>query len=198
MTISEKEEELFKQWEKSRRPFVRDGAVSERDYQQSKPRIAFILKEANDPGDIDLREFLRDGGRGYTWNNVARWVHGIRNLPSEFDGSFYEQIDEGFRREMLGGIVVMNLKKSPGGARTVFKHLETVAREDADIFKSNMPSTIRDITICGGVETTAGIFQKRVHPKMSWQQTTGGIWWYWRNAQKLLSHFFTLGRVSES
>ena len=50
MTIFKREEELFKEWEKSRTPFVRDGAVSEHDYLKSCPRIAFILKEANDPG----------------------------------------------------------------------------------------------------------------------------------------------------
>ena len=118
MTISAKEEELFKEWEKSRRLFVRDGVVSERDYLKSCPKIAFILKETNNPGFNDLREFLRDGGREESWNNVARWVHGIRNLPSECNWSCYEKIEEGFRREMLRGIVAMNLKKSPGGSST--------------------------------------------------------------------------------
>ena len=48
----------------------------------SSPSIVFILKEVNDPdgGGWDLRQFLRNNGdRPQTWNNVARWVHGIRN-----------------------------------------------------------------------------------------------------------------------
>ena len=56
MTIFKSEEELFKEWEKTRKPFVCDGAVSEQDYLKSCPKIAFILKETNDPGDdFDLR-----------------------------------------------------------------------------------------------------------------------------------------------
>ena len=187
MTIFEKEEELFKEWEKRRTLFVRDGAVSEHDYLKSCPKIAFVLKEANDPGDpFDLRQFLqnRNGGKGKTWNNVARWVHGIRNLPSECDWSFYEKIDERFRREELSRIVAMNLKKSPGGARTNYADLERVAREDSEYIQKQYALYDPDITICGGVETTGGLFHDLVHPRMEWKQTTRGIWWYRRNARK--------------
>ena len=30
--------------------------------------------------DWDLREFLREGGRKQTWDNVTRWVIGINHL----------------------------------------------------------------------------------------------------------------------
>lgn len=193
VTICMREEELFKEWKKKRESFVPDGAVSERDYLKSCPKIAFILKEANDPGDdFDLRQFLwEDGGRWQTWNNVARWVHGIRNLPSECSWSFYEKIDKGFRRQVLRGIVAMNLKKSPGGANTRYADLERVAREDAEYIQKQYSIYNPDITICGGVNTTAEIFQELVHPEMNrkWKQTTRGIWWYRRSTQKCVVAF---------
>ncbi len=187
MTISAKEEELFKEWEKTRRLFVRDGVVSERDYLKSCPKIAFILKETNNPGFNDLREFLRDGGREESWNNVARWVHGIRNLPSECNWSFYEKIEEGFRREMLRGIVAMNLKKSPGGSSTDSADLKKVAKEDAPYIQKQYAIYDPDITICGGVKT-GDLFWEALHrdSDMEWKQTTRGIWWYSRSAHKFV------------
>lgn len=71
MNISDSEEQLFSQWQGSREGFVRDGVVSEKDYLESNPKIALILKEVNDPdgGGWDLREFIAEGGRPQTWDN---------------------------------------------------------------------------------------------------------------------------------
>ncbi len=192
MTIFNREEELFKEWEKRRESFVRDGVVSEHGYRTSCPRIAFILKEANDPGDdFDLRQFLQNqnGGKGTTWNNVARWVHGIRNLPSECAWSCYENVGARFRREVLRGIVAMNLKKSPGGSRTRNSELKSVTRDDAEFIQKQYALYDPDITICGGADTTGELFRKVVHPKMSWKQTTGGVCWYRRDIRKCVVAF---------
>lgn len=189
MTISAKEKELFKEWKKRRESLVADGAVSEQYYLESCPKIAFILKETNDPGFCDPRKFLRDGGRWQTWNSVARWVHGIRNLPSEAIGLATKKIDTAFRREMLGGIVVMNLKKSPGGSSTNDADLEKVAGEDAEYIRMQYALYDPDITICGGEGTTGELLRKVVHPKMSWKQTTGGVRWYWRDTHKCVVEF---------
>ena len=192
MTIFEKEEELFEEWKKNRkcrRPFVPDGAVSEQDYLETCPKIAFILKETNEPGDpFDLRQFLRDGAyeRWQTWNNVARWVHGIRYLPSEAIGLISTKKDKGYRMEMLRGIVAMNLKKSPGGSSTNDAKLETVTRADAEYIKRQYVLYDPDITICGGV---GELFRKVVHPKMGWKQTTGGVCWYRRDTHKCVVAF---------
>ncbi len=191
MSIREKEERLFREW-KSRyhelaKRFVSDGAVSENDYQTSNRKIAFILKEVNDEdgGGWDLREFLRDGGRGQTWNNVTRWVHGIRNLPSRCEWSFYKKISEAFRKETLKSIVAMNLKKLPGGSSTNRQDLEDVAKKDAPFIKKQYAIYDPDITICGG-DDTADFFMKAVGHKMKWEKTVGDhgdeILWYRRNS----------------
>ena len=44
-----------------------------------------------------------------------------------------------------------------------------------------------DITICGGV---GELFRQVVHPKMSWEQTTRGVRWYWRNPDKCVVEFY--------
>ena len=74
MSIREKENELFTRWRGEHHGFVSDGVVSEEDYDNSKIRLLFFLKEVNDPngGNWDLREFIQDGARSQTWNNIAR------------------------------------------------------------------------------------------------------------------------------
>ena len=94
--IREAENRLFRNWSSRREGFVTDGVVSEMDYLNSSKKILFVLKEVNDPGGggWDLRQFLLEGGRAQTWNNIARWVHGIRNLDAVPTWDFFENIDE--------------------------------------------------------------------------------------------------------
>lgn len=121
MTITNLEEQVFKKWGESRKGFVKDGVISEQDYLNSDTKIAIILKEANDKagGGWDLRKFLAEGGRSQSWDNVARWVHGINNRNSTPDWNFYSKITNEFRIETFKHISVINLKKSPGTATTV-------------------------------------------------------------------------------
>ncbi len=85
MALREREDDLFESWRKRRPELVRDGIIDEASFQPHRPRILFVLKEPNDPGGggWDLRDFVRDGGRSQTWDNIARWVAGIENLPGE-------------------------------------------------------------------------------------------------------------------
>ena len=189
MTILEKEERLFNKWKRVRDDFVFDGAVSACDYMTSCPRIVFILKEANSPGrQFDLREFLRDGGRPATWNNVAIWVHGIRYLPSECPWSTYEKMQaeemEALRKETLKSICVLNLKKTPGGYRSG-SDLSKIAKKDSCYIKCQYAIYDPDITICGGNET-GRLFHGLVHPKVDWKQTRRGVNWYCRNNHKIV------------
>lgn len=187
MTISESEKRLFNGWPKERGGFVPDGVVSETAYQTSSPKIALILKEPNGPNG-SLREFLplRKGDYSQMWDNVAMWVHGVRNFPQRFEWSFYEKRIEDFREEALKSIVTMNLKKSPGSSRTVNTVLKAVAKEDAPYIKRQYALYDPDITICGG---TGELFYEVVgHNHFCWQETgpigarKDKISWYRRNA----------------
>ena len=195
MSIRDKENQLFKEWKKVRTGFVRDGVVSEHDYQTSSLKIVFILKEANDQdgGGSDLREFLLKGARPATWNNLTRWVHGMRNLAKIPKWSFYEKIPEDFRKKTLKSIVAMNLKKPPGGPTPDSAVLATVAREDKDYIRKQYDLYDPDITICGGTDVE-GLFREVVgHQMMKWQETRRGVWWYERNARKYVVSFYHPG-----
>ncbi|WGC86175.1 hypothetical protein [Aeromonas caviae] len=86
-----------------------------------------MLKEVNDPdgGGWDLREFIADGARSQTWNNVARWVDGIRNIERDIPWKEFDDINEEDRQSSLKSICAMNLKKSPG-THTVSIHQDGV------------------------------------------------------------------------
>lgn len=189
MNIADLEEKLFTEWQGNREDFARDGVVSEKDYLQSVPKIAFIFKEVNDSGGggWDLREFLAEGARPQTWDNTARWVHGIRNRKSIPDWTFYEQINNEFRKETLKSICVMNLKKLPGGHTTDNTLLGDAADRDKEYIQRQYEIYDPDWTICGG---TGDLFKLVVgHEKKEWQTTSRGIWWYKRDVNKYVVAF---------
>jgi len=189
MNIYEAEEQLFQEWQENREGFVRDGVVSEEDYLASTPKIAFILKEVNDlgGGGWDLRKFVAEGGRPNTWDNIARWVYGIRNITSIPEWNFFDNISEEFRIKTLQGICVLNLKKSPGTHTTDNASLKAVANEDSELIEKQYTLYDPDITICGG---TGDLFKEVVdHESSEWQKTTRGIRWYVRKEKKIVVAF---------
>jgi hypothetical protein len=163
--------------------------VSEADYLGSDPKIVFILKEVNDPdgGGWDLREFVSEGGRAQTWNNIARWAHGIRNLTSIPDWDFYEEITNEFRIEALKSVCALNLKKSPGTHTADHASLNTVANEDKEYIRRQYSLYDPDLTICGG---TGDLFKWIVgHDSQEWRTTKRGVWWYERDVNKYVVSF---------
>lgn len=189
MSISAQEEELFKLWEGGREGFVRDGVVSESDCLASQSKIVFVLKEVNDlgGGGWDLREFLAEGGRTQTWNNIARWVHCIRNRQNIPSWDIYSEMSNDLRVEILKSICALNLKKSPGTHTTDIVSLNAVAEEDKDYIQRQYSIYDPDLTICGG---TGDLFKWVAgHQEKKWQQTKRGIWWYERSDRKYVVSF---------
>lgn len=151
--------------------------------------MAFILKEVNDPGGggWDLREFVSNGGRAQTWDNITRWVHGIRNIASIPKWDFYKQITNDFRIETLKGICALNLKKSPGTHTSDHASLKAVANEDKEQIRNQYSIYDPDLTICCG---TGDLFKQIAgHDSMEWKTTTRGIYWYKRSANKFVVSF---------
>lgn len=189
MSIKKAEENLFREWQGTREGFVRDGVVCESWYLKSNPKIVFILKEVNDlsGGGWDLREFVAKGGRPQTWNNITRWVHGIRNRSSIPTWNFYTKITNDFRIETLQSICALNLKKSPGTHTTVSASLNTVANEDKEYTQRQYSIYDPDLTICAG---TGDLFKSVAgHESKEWKTTNRGIWWYERDYAKYVIAF---------
>lgn len=156
MEITQREEALFAEWRENRPGFVADGVAHEEGYLASSPKLLFILKEVNDPdgGDWDLRELMRDGGRPQTWNNIARWTEGIRNISADLPWSDLEKIDEARRKHSLCSIAAINLKKSPGGHTADSSIVATVAAEDKEFLNRQFALYAPDIVVCCGSTTS--------------------------------------------
>lgn len=184
MSITNAENSLFDEWKGNRKGFVSDGLVSEQDYLNSDTKICIVLKEVNDPygGGWDLREFLAEGARSQTWNNVVRWINGIRNINRDIPWQDFDEINEADRQSSLKSICAMNLKKSPGTHTTDKASLNKVANEDRNFIEQQFSLYNPDITICGGTgdlfKDTAGLNE------YEWKRTNRGIWWYERAPKK--------------
>lgn len=152
MKIVENESELFTQWANGREDFVPDGVVSEQDYIESQLKLCFILKEVNDEGGggWDLREFIKEGACGKTWNNITRWVICINNLYTDTPWSSIESINEEQRAELLRPICAMNLKKYPGSSKTVTSELQEHVERDQSFIRKQYGFYKPDLTICCG------------------------------------------------
>lgn len=178
MSITEKENALFNEWAENRSGFVQDGVVDKKVYLESNPKLLFVMKDVNDPqGEMrDLKCFLREGTLPTTWNNVTRWVHGIRYLGRDIDWSSIEEISKGKRKEILNSICVMNLKKSPGGGKTNIHELYKIAEEDKEPLNKQFKLYDPDLIICCGSVTT-DVFVSKIELKnnLKWETTSRSI-----------------------
>ena len=194
MNIRDQQDELFIQWKNARQNrtgFVRDGVGCEREYLKSSPKIAIILKEANNPdgGDSNLIDQLADGVGYKIWCNVARWIYGVRNrkaMPKWAD--FQSEIENSeCRKKLFESICVINLKKSPGGS-TSGKSLGIVAKEDEEFIQKQYSMYDPDLTLCGG---TGYLFKTVLkHEDKKWKQTSRGAWWYERAEGKYVLYLY--------
>ena len=180
MSIKEQESQLFSDWRARHQSLVSDGVVDEFAYAESSPKLLFVLKEVNDlgGGGWDLRAYLRDdGGRPATWDNVTRWVEGIRKLPSDIPWQTLESIDVDRRKAALRSIAVMNIKKVPGGHTANPDEIAAAAEADQQFLLRQYELYRPDLTICCG---TAEAFQaiKAFGSEPKWQSTRRGVWYY--------------------
>ena len=148
--MRKKENELFnKIFEGSK---YRDGIVNPEKWEKTSTKVMFVLKETNGL-DGDLRDFLKAGGKGTTWNNIARWSALFENMNDDIS---YKKIDnsiKGNRKKYLSKICAVNLKKSAGGAYTNDKEYEVqitdaeieILREQIKLYKPNY------IVCCGKI-----------------------------------------------
>jgi hypothetical protein len=187
MSIRTAEDELFSHWSLDRPGFVQDGVVSEEDYLQSSLKLLFVLKEVNDSngGGWDLRDFVREGGRRQTWDNITRWVDGIRRLKEEIPWTEHAEVDEEKRCRVLKSIAVVNLKKSPGGHTTDSAALVKIATEDKDFLNRQLALYDPDVIICCGTSLLLHQLTSFCE-KPKWRCTYRGVWFHEYKADKYI------------
>jgi len=189
MSILEAEELLFSEWKVKRHGFMPDGVADEKAYMASSPKLLFVLKEVNNPdgSDFDLRRFIREGARARTWNNVTRWVEGIRRLSEEIPWGELREVNKERRRRILQSIVAINLKKSPGGHTTDPAALSATAAEDKAYLNRQFSLYEPDVVICCGTDTSNTfhwLIDLGAQPK--WEATRRGIGFHEFKPQKLV------------
>ncbi|MCZ7555451.1 MAG: hypothetical protein M5R41_03490 [Bacteroidia bacterium] len=170
--LKRKEALLFQRWGGER---PTDGLVSPEYYVRSKPRVVFLMKETN--GKVDLTDFLRNGGRWQTWNNVVRWSRLLRN---GFAVPLRKITDEDRRNELLH-LAIVNIKKTPGGARASKSELRHAVMHDYGLLRDQLELYQPDVIVCCGQDVTdllpeiidvrpANDAQKILH--LSWSDTS--------------------------
>lgn len=184
MTISSQEFALFEAWENNREDFVYDGVVSEADYLESKTKLCFVLKEVNDigGGGWDLRNFIKEGARSQTWDNIARWVACLRDIESNINWSELETIDNEYRKKQLRSICAFNLKKSPGGHTTERASFDAVVAEDREYIQKQYDIYNADITVCCGTGWDLREILDLNHSEVF--ETSRGIQWFLNKQNK--------------
>lgn len=192
-----KEKELFEQWKRKNDKIVPDGVVCWEEYAKSKCKILFILKEVNsDENDWDLRDFLLDGDRSFTWNNIIRWIMGIRNLDLNYNWKDIEIISKIERKKYLKTIAAINLKKETGGTAVADNdNIYKCAIEDRELLKNQVDIYEPDLIICCG---TANEFFDSVYKDIDveWKMTHNGVR-YVKNADRIIvSYNHPAARVS--
>ena len=91
MSIKEKEKEIFDKLGKIDPSIVEDGIVNEEEYLDSKYKILYVMKEVNGGSGWNLKDFLYEGGRSQTWDNIARWTEGLLNINYEYSWDYLEK-----------------------------------------------------------------------------------------------------------
>ena len=171
-----REDELFAEWREKRPGLVADGMVDEDAFCRSSPKLLFVLKEVKDVGGggWDLREFLREGGRADTWDNITRWVEGIHLISEDLSWDELYEVDQARRQRTLRTIAAIYLKKSPGGHTTDSATLAKIAEEDKTFLNRQLSHYEPDIIVCCG---TSDLFHWLVpiseHPQ--WRTTRRGV-----------------------
>ena len=165
--IKEEEEKLFNEWKLIRPGFCPDGIVEEQNYLDSNPKIMFVLKEVNK--EFNLKDKLKNPEfkRKFTWDNIARWTYGIKNLDKDIQWIELEKNEfiTKIRKELLSTICIINIKKSYGGYKTDINELKKIAEQDKIFLKNQFQiyykelSTRPDLIICCG---TSKIFNRLV------------------------------------
>lgn len=177
--IADRENALFERWRARYPNAVADGVVDEGAYGVSTPRLLFVLKEVNDPGGggWDLREYLSANANGRTasWDNVARWVVGIRRRGEDLPWPELRSLAGKRRQDVLRSIAVMNVKKTPGGNVTNADELAAAAGADAALLREQAALYAPDLVLCCGSSVAKHFEHVCYDASLDWKETVRGV-----------------------
>lgn len=196
MGIAEEENKLFRELRTVNPDIIDDGLADEEEYLSAAYKIVYILKEVNGGKGWSLREFLQNGGRAQTWDNIARWTEAILNLDEEKPWSYWEKDNEARRQTMLKKIGAVNVKKTSGGHTSNSGEIYQAALDYREILCRQMSLYKPDIVICCGTERAFAdaCFDGQ---EIDWRMTSRGIWYFIAGGAAVISFAHPEARVKD-
>jgi len=192
--IADRERGLFAEWALECPGLIPDGLVVEEQYCSSPRKLLFLMKEVNGGENWDLRDFLRQGGRPATWDNIARWVQGLYDLSREYPWSELERDNEARRLEMLKRICVVNVKKTSGTHISNGKQISYAASQNAARLKRQLDIYQPELIVCCGTERQ---YAEIMGAWPDWHMTSRGILYTREAGRTVISYTHPEARVRD-
>ena len=196
MDIREQENQLFAALRENHPSVVIDGVVSEKAYRECSCKILYVLKEVNGGQGWDLRDYLYQGGRPQTWDNIARWTEAILNLDQHFQWQYMMENTRQRREQYLKKIAVLNLKKEPGSHTANQQEVALSAVRNSTLIQNQVALYEPDMIICCGTASDfCGICYP--HTEFNWKMTSRGIWYLQKGSKLLIAYSHPAARISD-
>lgn len=196
MNITAEENKLFSELRAVNPEIVDDGLVEEKEYLSATRKIMYVLKEVNGGQGWSLREFLREGGRAQTWDNIARWTEAILNLNEEKPWVYWEHNNDTRRKIYLKKICAVNVKKTSGGHTSHAAEIYQAALDNQDILQKQLALYKPNLIICCGTEQ-AFINACYKDRELKWEMTSRGVWYFMDGDTVVLSFSHPETRVKD-
>ena len=139
----------------------RDGVAIPERYDASPVKILFVLREANDWRNGDIRQLMADGPRFQVWHTVGRWAAGfLQGFPE------YETVDRyATIRDSLQQVAAVNLKKLSGGASSDPVQIDAYAFHDRELLREQIKHIGPTVIVaCGTWSTLVWLLELPIHP----------------------------------
>ena len=148
-----------------------DGIVNEIEFEKSKLKIAYLLKEVNAPEMKENWDFIStlykhansEEPLYKTWPNVCMWTAILMD-----ECKFYQEcidtkngkFNESKYRKYLNYIAVVNLKKTPGVGSSKYEQLTNAVLDYGELTKKELSIINPNLVICGGTFEFAKMIYK--------------------------------------
>ena len=165
---------LFATWQQdSGDQIVKDGVIQEDEWNRSRRKILFVLKEPNGGTKKALEDLARihndlrqveDPSRAGNWAHLGRWAYGLLGAGTEHIPAFGEANGSANMLEAWRRIALMNLKKTPGKAQADMSAIEQYASANREALVRQLDIMQADIVVCCGENMHSilfGVLQER-------------------------------------
>jgi hypothetical protein len=166
---------IWKEWEEHYRRqridakrICKDGIIDPAKFNQTCPRILYVLKDVNNRAEDDpshgvrnLPEWLQDGPRHQLWFTIAKWSAGLL-----CDFPLYNTLGKDLVRDSFARVAAINLKKASGGARVDNEIVSAYTHQDRNLLLEQIRRINPQLIIsCGVMEQLIWLLDLKVNPE---------------------------------